>query len=417
MQPAGRAGAGQAWGLVDGTSNVTNSQEPAEPAAPWSIAAAAFAANFVTFGILFSFGVFLTPIADDLDTTTGPVAALFSTAVCTYYAGGAIGGRIGDRYGARLLVGVAAVAMSAGLLLTAWSSALWQTYAAFGVLVGLATGFCYPSMIGLIGRSFSERRRPAAMGFLLAGVGAGTLAMPLASHALISTLGWRQTYAVLAAVAFVAIGWAATRGDRVSMSTAGLIRVTRLVRSRRFLLFFAAVVAIGPGFYAPVAFYNDYAVDRGVAPALAAALIGISGATSVAARLAYGALGRRVDPMRLCRAAFAGMTASLAIWWMSGGNPAVLITSAVVHGIGWAVWVSATPSVLADWYGVDNLGGVIGIHYTGLGVGALAGPAVCGFIIDASGFGPAIVLVTVTSLIALGLLMLPMREAAVAGSP
>ncbi len=395
---------------MSGTFNLTHPGDPEDPGAPWSIAAAAFAANFVTFGILFSFGVFLTPIADDLGTTTGPVAALFSTAVCTYYAGGAIGGRIGDRYGARLLIAAAALAMSAGLALTAISDALWQTYAAFGVLVGLATGFCYPSMIGLIGRSFSERRRPAAMGFLLAGVGAGTLVMPLASHALISRLGWRQTYAVLAVVAFVAIGWAATRGDRVRVPSGGLIRVARLMRSRRFLLFFAAVVAIGPGFYAPVAFYNDYAVERGVAPALAAALIGISGATSVVARLVCGALGDRVDPMRLCRAAFVCMTAALAIWWVSDGNPAVLIVSAVAHGIGWAVWVTATPSVLASWYGVENLGGVIGIYYTGLGVGALAGPAACGFIIDASGFSPAIGLVTVTSLIALGLLALPMRE-------
>lgn len=363
----------------------------------------------MTFGILFSFGVFLTPIADDLGTTTGPVAALFSTAVCTYYAGGAIGGRIGDRFGARLLVAAAALAMSAGLALTAASDALWQAYAAFGVLVGLATGFCYPSMIGLIGRSFSERRRPAAMGFLLAGVGAGTLVMPLASHLLISTLGWRETYVVLAVVAFAAIGWAATRGDRVRTSPARLIRIGLLVRSRRFLVFYAAVVAIGPGFYAPVAFYNDYAVDRGVAPALAAALIGISGATSVVARLACGALGHRVDPMWLCRGAFAGMTAALGIWWISDGNPALLITSAVAHGVGWAVWVTATPSVLAGWYGVENLGGVVGIHYTGLGVGALAGPAVCGFIVDASGFEPAIALVTLTSLIALGLLALPMR--------
>ena len=395
---------------MSSTSGREQRSDPGNPAAPWSVAAAAFAANFVTFGILFSFGVFLTPIADDLGTSTGPVAALFSTAVCTYYAGGAIGGRIGDRFGARLLVAVAAVAMSAGLALTAASDALWQAYAAFGVLVGLATGFCYPSMIGLIGRSFSERRRPAAMGFLLAGVGAGTLVMPLTSHALISTVGWRGAYAVLAVVAFVAIGWAATRGDRVRTSSARLIQVGRLVRSRRFLLFFAAVVAIGPGFYAPVAFYNDYAVERGVAPALAAALIGISGATSVVARLACGALGHRADPMWLCRAAFAGMTAALAIWWMSGGHPAVLIVSAVAHGVGWAVWVTATPSVLADWYGVENLGGVIGIYYTGLGVGALAGPAVCGFIIDAAGFGPAIALVTLTSLLALGLLALPMRE-------
>lgn len=402
---------------MSNTASLPSAGEPAENATRWSVAAAAFAANFVTFGILFSFGVFLTPIADDLGTTTGPVAALFSTAVCTYYAGGAIGGRIGDRFGARLLVAIAALAMSAGLLLTAAADALWQTYAAFGVLVGMATGFCYPSMIGLIGRSFSERRRPAAMGFLLAGVGAGTLVMPLASHLLISELGWRGAYVVLAAVAFVAIGWSATRGDRVRMPPARLIRVAVLVRSRRFGVFFAAVVAIGPGFYAPVAFYNDYAVEAGVAPALAAALIGISGATSVVARLVCGALGHRFDPMWLCRAAFASMTVALAIWWISGGKPAVLIVSAVAHGVGWAVWVTATPQVLANWYGVENLGGVVGIYYTGLGVGALAGPAVCGFIIDAAGFEPAIALVTVTSLIALGLLALPMRAtASAAGS-
>ena len=395
---------------MSGKSSYGRPSRPGEEAAPWSVAVAAFAANFVTFGILFSFGVFLTPIADDFGTSTGPIAALFSTAVCTYYAGGAIGGRIGDRFGARLLVGAAALAMSGGLLLTAFSNALWQVYATFGVLVGLATGFCYPSMIGLIGRSFSERRRPAAMGFLLAGVGAGTLVVPLASHAMITTLGWRETYVVLAVVALVAIGGAATRGDRVQLSPAGLIGIAQLVRSRPFLLFFAAVVAIGPGFYAPVAFYNDYAVDRGVAPALAAALIGISGAMSVVARLVCGALGHRVDPMWLCRAAFAAMTAALAIWWVSGGHPAVLIISAVAHGIGWAVWVTATPSVLASWYGVENLGSVVGIHYTGLGVGALVGPAVCGFIIDAAGFGPAIGLVTATSLIALGLLALPMQD-------
>lgn len=395
---------------MSGAANLSDPGEPENVTAPWSVAAAAFAANFVTFGILFSFGVFLTPIADDFGTTTGPVAALFSTAISTYYLGGAIGGRIGDRFGARPLVAAAALAMSAGLLLTAWADALWQTYAAFGVLVGLATGFCYPSMIGLIGRRFGEGRRSAAMGLLLAGVGAGTLVMPWLSHRLISSLGWRQTYAVLAAVAFVAIGWAATRGDRVRIPRTQLMRVASLVRSRRFLLFFAAVVAIGPGFYAPVAFYNDYAVDRGVAPGLAAGLIGISGATSVVVRLACGALGNRVEPLRLCRVAFAVMTAALAIWWLSGGNPAVLIASAVAHGIGWAVWVTATPSVLAGWYGVENLGGVIGIYYTGLGVGGLAGPAICGFIIDAAGFGPAIALVTLTSLIALGLLAVPMRE-------
>ncbi len=41
--------------------------------------------------------------------------------------------------------------------------------------------------------------------------------------------------------------------------------------------------------------------------------------------------------------------------------------------------------------------------------GVLVGSAVCGFVIDATGFGPAIGLVTIASLIALGWLAMPQR--------
>ena len=65
----------------------------------WVVTGAAFVANFVTFGVLFSFGIFLTPIADSFDTSIGPVAPLFSTAVCFYYLAGAVAGRFSDRVG------------------------------------------------------------------------------------------------------------------------------------------------------------------------------------------------------------------------------------------------------------------------------------------------------------------------------
>ncbi|MDP7067364.1 MAG: hypothetical protein QF637_07065, partial [Acidimicrobiales bacterium] len=80
--------------------------------------AAAFVANFVNFGVLFSFGIFLTPIAESFETSTGPVAPLFSTAVCFYYLAGAIGGKISDSVGVRPVVGTGAVFMTIGLIVS-----------------------------------------------------------------------------------------------------------------------------------------------------------------------------------------------------------------------------------------------------------------------------------------------------------
>jgi len=48
--------------------------------------------------------------------------------------------------------------------------------------------------------------------------------------------------------------------------------------------------------------------------------------------------------------------------------------------------VTTTPIVPAEWFGIESLGGVLGTFYTGLGIGALMGPAASGFIIDQAGY-------------------------------
>ena len=74
--------------------------------------------------------------------------------------------------------------------------------------------------------------------------------------------------------------------------------------------------------------------------------------------------------------------------------PAVmLLVLAALHGLAWAAWVTAAPLVLATWFGVQDLGLLVGGFYTGLGFGAFIGPAVSGFVIDEAGYRPALALV------------------------
>ena len=73
------------------------------------------------------------------------------------------------------------------------------------------------------------------------------------------------------------------------------------------------------------------------------------------------------------------------------------------------MWCTAAPNVLATWFGGADLGGTVGTLYTALGFGALAGPAVLGFVIDSSGYEIAIAMVMVTSAIAWALCLIPER--------
>ena len=391
----------------------------------WQVAIAAFAANMLAFGTLFSFGVFLTPLGESFGVTTGPVAPLFSGSVFVYYLTGVVAGRVGDRRGVRPVVLVGAVSLAAGLALTAQATALWQTYATFVPLVGVGVGCCYSPMLGAIGRWF-DRSRSMAIGVVLAGVGAGTLVGPLLLRAGISEFGWRDTFRILALVCLVVIGGAAllarpspprlaTDGDDVGGDGDEGARPATFASSRRFRRLYISQVIIGPGFFAPFAFYNDFSIEQGVSSGRAAALIGISGACSVVSRLILGSVGDRFDGLGRYRVSFVLLTASLIVWLLAGGLYPVLLVSALLHGVGWALWVTATPAVLADWFGVEHLGGALGLFYTGLGFGALVGPALSGFIVDRAGYAPAIMVVTAAAIGSTALTFRSMTEQATSG--
>ena len=377
-------------------------QSVVDSRAGWLTVAGAFAANLVTFGILFSFGVILTPLAETFDTTTGPVATVFSGSVFVYYLAGVVGGRLSDRLGVRPVTAIASVLLPAGLLLTSWAPSLPWAMLFYVPLVGVGVGFSYSPMLGGIGRLF-DRRRSMAIGLVLAGVATGTLAGPLLLRVLIDEYGWRPTFRIVAVGAFVILALGSLSFREPRPATTQQISIRHMSRSRNFRTLYLSAIVISPGFYAPLAFLNDYAISRDIGAGAASALVGVSGAFSVVVRLVAGSVGDRFDALGRYQLSYLLMSAALAVWLFSGGSYALLVVCALLHGAGWAVWVTATPTVLASWFGVAQLGGLLGLFYTGLGIGAPLGPAVSGFIIDRWSYRPAVAVALVTSLLACGL--------------
>ena len=91
----------------------------------------------------------------------------------------------------------------AGLLMLAYQSHIWQLYLGFGVLLGL--GMSIGGMLAgmTVINNWFVMKRPAALSISMASMGfSGVIIQPSIAH-MIDSIGWRNTYLVMAAVAFL----------------------------------------------------------------------------------------------------------------------------------------------------------------------------------------------------------------------
>ena len=136
-------------------------------------------------------------MAEDFGTGKGATALMFSiTTALVLLARARVSGRIADRFGPRPVLLAGAVALGVGLIATSRVNSIWLGYVTYGVGVGTAVACAYVPMVATVGGWFA-RRRTAALGVSVAGIGMGTLVVAPVSEALIDRYGWRTAYVVL----------------------------------------------------------------------------------------------------------------------------------------------------------------------------------------------------------------------------
>ena len=352
----------------------------------WRAVAVAFAAMFTTFGIAYSFGAFLLPVSADLGAGRGATAAVFSLTTLAFFGLGGLSGPAVDRFGPRRVVLVGAASLGLGLLLTSRASELWHAYLGHGFGVGLAVACCYVPLVAVVGGWF-ERRRTVAVGVAVSGIGLGTLVGAPAAAALIEAVGWRDAYLVLGAggVVVLLVCAALVRPAPVTVGAVAVPLLPRL-RTRAYATLYAAGLLLSVALFVPFVHLPAYAESHGAGAVAAAALVGVIGAASVAGRLALGALAGRAGVLRTYQGCFLLMAGSFGLWL---GDPsyARLVLFAVLLGIGYGGFVALGPPLVAEVFGVQGLGALLGVLYTSAAVGSAVGPPLAGLLIgDGDGY-------------------------------
>ncbi|MGH7115366.1 MAG: MFS transporter, partial [Stellaceae bacterium] len=280
----------------------------------WLAAAAAFFAGFVVFGIMYSFGVFVEPMAAAFHVSRAATSAFFSITGLVFYVIGSLTGYLSDRYGPRLVVGTGAIVMGGGLILTAFIGQMWVGYFCYGVGAGVGAACAYVPTLASVGGWFVKRRN-TALGIAAAGTGSGMLVVPPLAAALIESFGWRATYvifgigsALLLMLCAAAVGPPPITHARVSRP------LGRVVRSSEFILLYVSWVLATTALFVPFVFLPAFAHSHGAGKVAASALLSVLGGTSIMGRLGIGVLGDWIGTRRLFKVAVFVMGASYLLW-------------------------------------------------------------------------------------------------------
>lgn len=351
----------------------------------WITVVTAFMSCFTLFGVAYSFGAFFRPMGREFGASRMPTAAVFSITAGIYNALGAPAGHLSDRYGPRPVLLAAAFFMGTGLVLTSRIDRLWIGYLTYGLGVGLGGACCYVPMVSVVGGWFA-RWRNTALGISVAGIGCGTLAMAPMAAVLIERYGWREAYVILgvASALILVICALVVEAPPIHLHAAPRPRLSAAVRTPNFAMLWTASLLSSIAIYVPFVYLPEFAHDQGVSRVAAATLVGIIGGASVVGRMVLGVVADRMGIMWLYKLCTLALGLSYAVWILTSGY-GWLVIFALTMGTAYGGMVALSPAVVAELFGVQGLGAVLGTLYTSSAISALVGPPFAGLVIDRSG--------------------------------
>ncbi|XP_077998572.1 monocarboxylate transporter 12-like [Glandiceps talaboti] len=175
-------------------------KDPPDGGWGWVVVLSAFICCTLTAGTLYAFGVLYVAFLDAFGESKSKTAWIGSIFVFVYTTTNTVGVALTRKIGHQKTVMLAGMVMFIGLITTSFATHLAIVYFTFGIITGIGCGLAHMPSIDMVSKYF-KRRLSLAIGFAMAGSGAGQFALALMGQYLLHTYGWRGTLLILSAVA------------------------------------------------------------------------------------------------------------------------------------------------------------------------------------------------------------------------
>jgi predicted MFS family arabinose efflux permease len=393
---------------------MTASDESSPGYEGWRVAAASAVGVFVSFAslLVYTFGVFLKPLAEEFRWSREAISAAFGIAAMTVAVCSPPLGYLLDRINPRrIILPCLTIFGCAFASLSLLTPRLWHFYAVFVVLGIVGNGTAQMAYSRAVS-SWFDRRRGAALAIVMSGGAIGALVLPPAAAALIEALGWRN--------ACLTLGWmvillgvptvARFVRERPSSQAANDTRIAgasvpEALRSRVFWIVVTVLFFSSIGQNGAITHISSLLTDRGVSARGGALAISAMGVASLFGRLLTGWL---LDRFFAARVSFGLLTAAAFGTFVlsSAQSLGAGILGAVLIGIGMGGEADVTPYLLSRYFGLRSFSVLYGTTWTFYAIAGAIGPVLMGKAFDLTGSYEALLVRLAFGTFAVGALML-----------
>lgn len=350
------------------------------------VVAGAVLVQFTVIGLFIGYAVLFKSFEEEFGWSRALLSSMTSAAILIMGILAVAGGRLVDRYGPRIVLGVTGVVFGAGFAMISQVDQAWQLILIFGFSVGLGMSTHDVVTLSTVVRFF-ERRRGIMAGIVKFGAAAGQFVVPPLLALMVASLGWRDAVMVagLGAIVLLLVAAAAMRRPpEPSVDAASRSPTITFAEARRSWIFWK-ICAIQFLFFTTLTTIPVhivvYGTDLGLSLGEAAWLISIFGGVSAAGRLLVGSTVDRIGGRRAYFVCFVPLILFLvALLFIR--DPLVLFPMMAVYGFAHGGLFTVISPTLAEYFGTGALGSIFGVVLFFGSIGGAAGPIVAGRIFD-----------------------------------
>ncbi len=368
----------------------------------WVVVGGAFLVLFLTYGVQYSFGVFVAAMVDDLGWQRASLGGAFSLYSVIYTGFSLLSGRLTDSLGPRRVIGLGGVLLGLGIMATSQMSAQWQLYLCYGIVAALGMSTAYIPCNMTVVRWF-HRKRGIALGIASCGASCGILVVPVLASFIIVHADWRVGLLTLGAGQLVLInivarfmvrnpeqiglrpdgGAGGPHADPAPDAASGwTLREARATPTFWILMLAFAIALLTitvPFVHVPV-----FAADIGLSAMGGALAVSITGMFALAGSVALGALSDRVGWKPALVLGLCAQVVAFLIF-LATETSTLLYIGAATFGFFYGGIASLFPALVGDLYGRAHAGAIGGFVFGAAGILGAWGPAIAGYLRDVEG--------------------------------
>ncbi|AEX50973.1 L-lactate MFS transporter [Rahnella aquatilis] len=342
----------------------------------------------LALGSVYTWSLFNGQLSEKLGEPISRVALTFGILSLCLALASSVAGKLQERFGVRTVTIAAGLLMAAGFALTAHSDNVIMLYISAGVLVGLADGAGYLLTLTNCVKWFPERKGMISA-CSIGAYGLGSLLFKFICGHLLATEGLQNTFMIWGGVAMVmVIAGALMMKDAPKQETSAVTReentlndnsndsrdftLAEAIRAPQYwMLALMFLTACMSGLYV-IGVAKDIGQSLVKLDALTAAnAVTVIAIANLSGRLVLGVLSDKMQRIRVISIAQVVSLAGMSMMLFTQMNEMMFFLSVACVAFSFGGTITVYPSLVSDFFGLNNMTKNYGLLYLGFGIGSI----------------------------------------------